>query len=223
MGIIVGNTASTSSTSNVSSYSLSLNNNKDYVAFFVMAMATAETARTATATYNSVAMTELVTIQTTTPSRRYVTSIFGLDNGTAGANNCTVTFSAAMASCVLGAMCFELQALAPAGDTDTNNAGCITSIVTTQANSLILSCSAVRSSTTPPTLTPEADQTEIVNTTPLAGTTDVVGGAWYRLTTAIGTYSVGSTASDTTGDIGVAVEIKELILSSFIHSPIDFR
>lgn len=223
MGIIVGNTASTSSTTNASSYSLSLNNNKDYVAFFVMAMATAETARTPTATYNSVDMTELVTIQTTTPSRRYVTSIFGLDNASSGANNCTVTFNAGMASIVLGAMCFELQALAPVGDTDTNNAGCLTSIVTTQANSIILSCSAVRSNTTPPTLTPEANQTEIVNTTPLNGSTDVVGGAWYRIVTAINTYSVGATASDTTGDIGVAVELKELVLSSFIHSPIDYR
>jgi len=222
MGIIIGNTASTSSTSNASSYSLSLDNNKDYVAFFVMAMATAETARTLTATYNSVDMAELVTIQTTTPSRRYVASIFGLDNGSAGANNCTANFNANMSSIVLAGMCFEFQAIAPAGDTDTNNAGCLSSIVTTQADSLILSCSAVRSNTTPPTLTPEADQTEIVNTTPLNGSTDVVGGAWYRLVTAINTYSVGATASDTTGDIGVAVEIKALA-SLFLHSPIDFR
>lgn len=224
MGIVIGNTANTSSTSNSSTYSLSLNNNKDYVIFFVMAMATQDTARSVTATYNGVDMEELVTETTTTTSRRYRVSIFGLDNGSSGANNCTATFSNTMASCVLGAMCIEGQAASPKGDTDTNTAGCVTSITTTQANSIILSAACVRSNTTPPTLTPEASQTEIVNTTPVSGSTDVVGGGWYRTVTSTGTYSVGATSSDTTGDIGVAVEIKELVIASpFIYAPIDYR
>lgn len=211
MAITVGNTNTAASTSNTTSYSVTLDNNKNYVIGFVIGMATNDTARTVTATYNSVAMTELITETGTTTSRRYRVSIFGLDNATTGSNTMTVTWSTGIASSVLGIMCIDGEAAAPAGDTDTNTAGCVTSIVTTQDNSIILSAACVRSNTTPPTLTPEADQTEIVNTTPLAGNTDVVGGGWYRIVTSQTTYSVGATASDTTGDFGVAVELKELV------------
>ncbi len=211
MAITVGNTNTAASTSNSSTYSVTLDNNKDMVIAFAIGMATADTARTSTATYNSVNMPELITETGTTTSRRYRVSIFALAGATTGSNTCTITYSNTMASSVIGIMCINGQAAVPAGDTDTNTAGCVTSIVTTQDNSIILSAACVRSNTTPPTLTPEGSQTEIVNTTPLAGNTDVVGGGWYRIVTSQTTYSVGATASDTTGDHGVAVELKELV------------
>jgi len=216
MAITVGNTNTAASTSNTTAYSCDLNNNKDMVIAFAIGMATTDTDRTSTATYNSVNMPELITVTGTTTSRRYRVSIFGLAGAATGLNTCTVTYSTGIGSSVIGTMCLAGQAVSFAGDTDTNTAGCVTSIITTQANSIILSAACVRSNTTPPTLTPEADQTEVVNTTPLSGNTDVVGGGWYRIVTSTGTYSVGATASDTTGDFGCAVELKELVSGIFV-------
>lgn len=209
MAISVGNTGSGSSATNTDAYSFSFNNNKDYVIAYLSFIDNDENDVTATATYNSVSMGELITATTTTNSRRYRTYIFGLDNGAAGANTLAFATSLTVTGAVYGAICISGQMASPAGDTDTNTAGCTNSITTTKANSLIVACAAVRSNTSPPTLTKEASDTQVVNTSSGYGTAKVVGGGSYRLVTTATTYTVGFTASDTIGDIACAVEIRE--------------
>ena len=93
MAITVGNTNNANSTTNATVYSLTLDNNKEYAIGFAIGMATAETAMTATATYNSVAMAELISVTGTTTSRRYSVYIFGLAGATTGSRQHQHTFN----------------------------------------------------------------------------------------------------------------------------------
>lgn len=209
MAIVVGNTGSGSSSSNASSYSFSFNNNKDYVIGYIAFIDNAANAMTATATYNGTSMTELATETATTSSRQYRVYLFGLDNAASGANTMAFSISLGVTGAVYGAICVSGQMSSPLGNTATNTAGCTCSITTSKANSLIVCCAGVRSNTTPPTLTKEANDTQVFNTYSAAATTEQVGAGSYRLVTTATSYTVGFTASGTTGDIACAAEIKE--------------
>lgn len=153
-------------------------------------------------------MTSHKSLEVNSPSRTYKVHIFGLDNASTGSNSMAFTTNPGVTGAVYGAICFEGQEASPVGATAENNAGCTVDITTTQTDSLIVALSAVRSNTTPPTITPEANQTEVFNTESGAATTEIKAAGFYRAATSITSYTVGGTTGVTTGDIAIAVEIK---------------
>lgn len=223
MAITVGNTSSNFNATNLSSYTVSHNSNSTYLVAIFTGNATVETARTITADYNGVSMTELATINTTTTSRNWLVYIFGLENPATGTNTIKFTASAGLSGFVGGGISLiGVDTTTQLGVTGTNNAGCNVSLTPNRADSVLVSASSVASAATPPVLTAKSGQTEIFNREAAAANTENVGGAWYRILTATGTYSVGSTTTSTSGDIAAAVEIYAEP-TGYIFTPIDFR
>lgn len=211
MAITIGNTSFITHSNAAATYTLSHNNNGGFLVVAVMGIDNAANAVTFTATYNSVAMDESVNVTATSSSRQYEASIFTLDAPDSGTYDVSITSNPAIVGIAIGAVSLSGEAVSPLGATQTNNAGCSTTLDTTQTNSYIFTASMVRSNVTPPTITAEADQTEVGYGDTGSATTELVGAFYYRACTAIASYTTGGTTAATIGDIAVALEIKELV------------
>jgi len=214
MSIAVGNTSHNATTVADTGFTLSHNNNGDFLVVIVQAIRAATGAEsdacTVTATYNSVSMTEAITDRRTIANRCYRGSIFYIANPSSGVNDVELTFSNTMHGCIIGAFSISGQHASPIGATqdDDSQAGKV-DITTTEDNSLIIASSQDRSDDPVPTFTAEANQTEDFEDNTGNATSEIAGAGYYRSTTTAGSYSVGGVSSDDTKVIGLALEIKE--------------
>lgn len=217
MALSIGNVTFDTDATNATSYDATHDSNGGYLVLIAMTMKTNETEPTLSATFDSVAMSSQGSITTTTTGRFYKIEAFTLDAPNAGSLTANVASSTALASCIIGVYSVSGEAASPIGATGTNAAGCTADVLTTQANSYIFTGSMQRSNTTPPTITAEANQTEIGNANTGSANTEMVGAAFYRAATSVTTYTVGGTASAIIGDIAFALEIKELVSAGVVR------
>lgn len=214
MAITIGNVTFDKDASNATSYVASHNNNGGYLVVIALTMRTNETEPALSCDFNGDAMTSRGSVTGTTTTRRYKIEAFTLDAPDSGTYNVTLASDLTLASCILLVYSVNGEAASPIGATNSNNAGGVVSLLTTQANSYIFTGVMQRSNTTPPTITAEGSQTEIGNDNTGAASTEMVGAGYYRSTTSVTAYSVGGTCSDNIGDFAFALEIKELVSSA---------
>lgn len=161
---------------------------------------------TLSATYNGDTMTSAGRATVAENSRRTVSEIFYLNTPAVGSYDIVIT-SSLDSQAIISAHALDGFS-GSIGGTGSNTSGCTAAVTTTQANSLILTASTVRSNTTPPTMTPDGSNNELYELNTGSDNASVVGGGYSLTTTSTGNYTGGSSCSATNADIAFAAEFQ---------------